>query len=164
MYAKLHGGRWTPRGEFGGLYLNATIAVAAANARHQHRRRAIGLFDLRSEARPHLIEIYVPKRDCVDVVTDEGIAAAGLPGGFPNKVPHSICHSVARQAYANAIEGVASRSAAEVTATSWVGEELTVFDRAASGIVERSTAKFTDWYPDAQPDHGVSPLIVSNRK
>ncbi len=39
-------------GEFGALYLNATVRVAAANARAQHSGRAIKLFDLLPEARP----------------------------------------------------------------------------------------------------------------
>ena len=42
-YSKQRGGRWNPVGELGALYLNATIQVAAANARAQHARRAIKL-------------------------------------------------------------------------------------------------------------------------
>jgi hypothetical protein len=57
------GGRWTPRGEFGALYLNATIRVAAAQARHQHEGRAT--FD-------------VPTVTVVDVVDADPIRALRL--------------------------------------------------------------------------------------
>ncbi|MBV8709252.1 MAG: RES domain-containing protein, partial [Acidobacteriaceae bacterium] len=51
-YSKRQGGRWNPPGEFGALYLNADVHVAAANARAQHAGRALKLFDLLPEARP----------------------------------------------------------------------------------------------------------------
>jgi hypothetical protein len=162
-YAKEHGGRWTPKGEFGALYLNASVAVAAANARHKHRGRAIGLFDLRPEARPRLIQVSVPSRDVVDVVTSDGVAAVKLPAEYPHDVPHHMCHPIARRAYSTGVDGIGCRSAAEATAQSWVGEELAVFDRAAKDITEMRMMKFADWYPDAQPNDGLSPLIASKQ-
>jgi len=47
--------RWNPPGEFGALYLNKTLEVAAANARRQHAGRVIGLFDLKPARRPWLL-------------------------------------------------------------------------------------------------------------
>jgi hypothetical protein len=154
-FATIHGGRWTPPGEFGGLYLCATIEVAAANARHQHRNRAIKLFDLRPQARPVLVMVNVPEDDFLDIVTDAGIAAVKLPRAFPFGITHERCWPVARRAHAARLPGIASRSAAECTPARWVGEELTLYDR---GLPVRKVGKikpFSHWYPDADPDRAA---------
>ena len=150
-FAKTFGGRWTPRGELGAVYLNATIEVSAANARLQHRRRAIGLFDLRPEKRPSLLDVRVPRHLVGDVVTSAGIAAAGLPSDYPIGVSHASCWAAARAAYADTrLAGIACRSAAECTATYCAGEELAWFDRAkpVARIQERTFAR---WYPGPYP-------------
>jgi RES domain-containing protein len=70
-YAKAAGRRWNPRGEFGALYLCATIAVAAANARFQFVGRAIKLFDLLPAAQPELVTVEVYPVRSHDVDDDE---------------------------------------------------------------------------------------------
>lgn len=151
-YAKRYGGRWTPKGQFGALYLNAGIDVAAANARWQHRDRAIQLFDLRPESRPALITLAFEPHEVVDVVTGAGLADIGFPSTYPIGVSHAKCHAIARTAYAGEIQGVACRSAAEATEASWIGEELTVFDRALPLAEIAPRRRFAEWYPDAKPD------------
>lgn len=71
-FSKVHGGRWNPPGDFGALYLGGSEEVAAANARRQHRGRAIGLFDLRPERRPVLVTVEVPEGTVLDAVTPGG--------------------------------------------------------------------------------------------
>lgn len=150
-FARLLGGRWTPPGEFGALYLNATISVAAANARHQHARRAIQLFDLRPEKRPSLLDVVVPTSRVTDVVSLEGIAGLGLPGSYPLGVGRAQCWPIARGAYADTtIAGIACRSNAECTPTHCVGEELAWFDRSPLPR-ERRRRDFAHWYPGPQP-------------
>jgi RES domain-containing protein len=149
-YPKTAGRRWNPPGEFGALYLCATIAVAAANARHQFMGRAIKLFDVLPAARPELVTVDVPNLDVVDVVTPRGVAAVGLPPGYPYGVPWPPCQAIARDAYADGVAGVAARSNAEATATSWVGEELAVFD-GVTGLAQVSRDAFALWYPDPIP-------------
>lgn len=150
-YSKLYGGRWNPQGEFGALYLNATIKVAAANARTQHAGRAIKLFDLLPEARPELVTFDVPMTDFLDACTPEGVRELGFPDHFPYGVPWAPCQAIAREAYANGVAGVAARSNAEVTATTFVGEELACFE----GVIvcsSKNRLRFEEWYPDPIPE------------
>lgn len=149
-YAKRAGRRWNPPGEFGALYLCATIAVAAANARYQFVGRAVKLFDLLPAARPELVTVDVPNLDVVDVVTVSGVAAVGLPPSYPYGVPWPPCQAIARDAYSDGVAGVAARSNAEATASSCVGEELAVFD-SFTGLVPASRVEFALWYPDPMP-------------
>jgi RES domain-containing protein len=153
-FAKAHGGRWNPPGEFGALYLNQTRSVAAANAREQHAGRAIGLFDLRPERRPDLAEFSVPDLTVVDAVSPDGIAGLALPAEYPIGVGWAPCQFIARAAYGASLAGIASRSAAEARVTGVVGEELAVFDTHA--LVPIGRLPFAQWYPDpAPPDPGA---------
>jgi RES domain-containing protein len=149
-YAKVAGRRWNPPGEFGALYLCATLAVASANARCQFVGRAIKLFDLLPESRPELATVDLPRRDVVDAVTADGVAGVGLPPNYPWDVPWAPCQVIARKAFADGISGIGARSNAEATATSWVGEELAVFDRFP-GFAQASREAFALWYPDPIP-------------
>ena len=150
VYSKRHGGRWNPAGEFGALYLNATVQVAAANARAQHAGRAIKLFDLLPEARPELITFDVPMTDALDACTPEGLTELGFANNFPYGVTWPPCQAVAREAYSAGIAGVASRSNAEVTATTFVGEELALFEHIIIGPPQ-NRRRFVEWYPDPIP-------------
>lgn len=150
-YSKRYGGRWTPPGEFGALYLCATIDVAAANARAQHRNRAIKLFDLRPQARPSLVMVNVPENRFLDVITDAGIAALRLPHAYPFGVAYERCWPIARRAYEEHIAGVACRSNAEATSTFWVGKELALFDYSLPVRRVGKIKPFAQWYPDAIP-------------
>lgn len=149
-HSKRHGGRWNPPGEFGALYLNATIQVAAANVRMRHAGRAIKLFDLLPEARPELVTFDIPKTSVLDACTSRGIARLGLAENFPYGVPWPPCQTIARTAHAAGIVGVAARSAAEATPTRFVGEELALFD-PVSPAPPPSRRRFANWYPDPIP-------------
>lgn len=148
-YAKMHGGRWNAAGAFGALYLNATKKVAAAQARHQHAGRAIGLFDLRPVRRPDLATFAVPRLRAVDAVSNDGLRRLRLPQTYPIGVEWAPCQRIARRAFAASLAGVAARSAAEARPTSGVGEELAVFDTLA--LVPTKRVPFASWYPDPAP-------------
>ena len=151
-FSKRFGARWNAPGAFGALYLNQTIDVAAANARKQHLGRAIGLFDLLPSRRPSLLEVAVPRSRLLDVVTDAGIAAAGLPASYPFGVSHARCRPVGKLAYeSHEFRGIAYRSAAECTATYWVGEELAWFDVSPPLQESAPRRAFKDWYPHPFP-------------
>jgi RES domain-containing protein len=150
MHSKLHGGRWNPPGEFGALYLNATIQVAAANARAQHSGRAIKLFDLLPEARPQVVTFNVPMTDFVDACTSEGIQELQFPENFPFGVSWRPCQAIAREAFANGVAGVAARSNAEASATTFAGEELACFDQRVA-CSAKNRLRFDEWYPDPIP-------------
>ena len=149
-YSKQYGGRWNPAGEFGALYLNATLVVAAANARAQHAGRAIKLFDLLPEARPELVTFDVPMINVLDVCTSDGLAALGFAENFPYGVAWAPCQAIAREAHSAGIAGVAARSHAEVTSTAFVGEELAVFEDTILSEL-RARRSFDEWYPDPIP-------------
>lgn len=149
-YSKQRGGRWNPAGEFGALYLNATVAVAAANARAQHAGRAIKLFDLSPDARPELVTFKVPAADVVDACTPDGVAALRFKKNFPYGVGWPACQAIARLAHADALAGIAARSNAEATETECAGEELALFEGVAVGAPRRRR-RFGEWYPDPIP-------------
>ncbi|MBV9085104.1 MAG: RES domain-containing protein [Acidobacteriaceae bacterium] len=149
-YSKEHGGRWNPPGEFGALYLNATVQVAAANARAQHAGRAIKLFDLWAKARPELVTFEIPVTAALDACTPEGLTELGFAHNFPYGVAWRPCQAIAREAHSAGMTGVASRSNAEVTATTCVGEELAVFEESIVGPPQ-SRRRFEEWYPDPIP-------------
>lgn len=85
-YSKKQRGRWNPPGEFGALYLNVDVHVAAAKARAQHAGRAIKLFDLVPEARPELVTFDVPWVEALDACTQKGVAVLGFTDDFTYKV------------------------------------------------------------------------------
>jgi RES domain-containing protein len=151
-YSKQRGGRWNPPHEFGALYLNATVAVAAANARAQHAGRAIKLFDLLPKTRPELVTFLVPEVTVLDACTAEGVAALGLAANFPYEVDWPPCQAIARTAHAAGLNGVAARSHAEAREDTFVGEELALFEGSAETLDQPQTrSSFVQWYPDPIP-------------
>lgn len=149
-YSRAFGGRWNPAGEFGALSLNATLSVAAANARARHAGRALKLFDLLPAARPHAVAFDVPPTRVVDVVSAAEIAAVGLPPSYPFGVGWPPCQAIARATRAAGAVGVACRSAAEATATWTAGEELALFEGGTPAVAAERLA-FAQWYPDPIP-------------
>lgn len=150
--SRLHGGRWNPPGSFGILYLARDGAVAAAIARAQHAGRAVGLFDLQPDRRPHLLEVGVPHSDNLDVVTPEGVRALRLPARYPFGGGRDRCQPIGVRAYgARTFLGIACRSAAECQPGYWVGEELAWFDRSLPVAEGGPRRDFRSWYPDPIP-------------
>lgn len=156
-WSKRKGGRWNPQGEFGALYLNATIDAAAANARRSIRLEfgnAITFTDLRENQRPQIQSYAVQEHDFVDAVTSAGIAALGLPNTYPAKCGHHRCRQIGQEAYAADETGIACKSAAAPTQ-----EELAIFDSHAdiAAPVPRSRKSFSKWYPGFSPPKASKP-------
>jgi RES domain-containing protein len=147
------GGRWNAPGSYGVLYLNATIMVAAANARHNYEGEIATLFDLRPNERPDIQLVNVHHAAFVDAVTPAGIRALRLPKGFPFGVPWPPCQRIGARAYAARESGIATRSNADATATSFVGEELAIFDTAIRLVSRQERLSFDQWYPVEVPTH-----------
>ena len=65
-----------------------------------------------------LVGCHLPDgQDVLDVHTDDGVAAAGLPATYPTggdgtRVPHDVCQPIGEQAYNGGADGVDCRSAA----------------------------------------------------
>ncbi|MDQ2681551.1 MAG: RES domain-containing protein, partial [Candidatus Eremiobacteraeota bacterium] len=99
-YSKRVGGRWNPPGEFGALYLNATTAVAAANARVLYAGSFYQPEDLTGAAELCLQEFSISKTAVLDCFTPNGVAKCGFPSSFPFESPHAPCQTIAREQYA----------------------------------------------------------------
>ncbi len=136
--------------EFGALYLNKTVRLAAAQARHQHAGRAITLFDLQPHRLPVLATFDVPTIDVVDASSAEGLAALELQADYPVGVGWKTCQLIARRAYRESFAGVAARSAAEARVADVVGEELARFD-SQPPLEPLELRPFENWYPDPYP-------------
>ncbi len=150
-FSELRGGRWNAPGFFAVVYLGADLAVARANVRRKLAGLPYGPEDLEPEEGPVLVTTGVPIDDYVDVVTDEGCRAAGLPESYPQDegriVDWKKCQPIGQEAWEQGRPGIACRSAAPGIGRA--GEELAWFQRARS--LEAGEIKaFEDWFWPAE--------------
>jgi RES domain-containing protein len=147
-FSRTRGGRWNAPGTFGVLYLNETVEVAVARVHAMFRSGEATVFDLRPERRPELLELDLPARNVADAVSDEGLRALDLPANYPFAVDHDRCQPIGARVYADvAMDGVVYRSAAGCEGPGqWQGEELALFDRAASDARPVRRRPFDAWY------------------
>jgi RES domain len=148
-YARERGGRWNAPGSYGTLYLNQTVELARAQARHKLAGQPYGIEDLDESEQHDLVDVEVPEGDHLDCVTDAGLEAVGLPAGYPlhrdgRPVGHAECHPIGAAARHAGRPGVACRSAAPGAPTG--AEELAVFDTAAPAVVMTGRRAFADWF------------------
>ena len=143
-FARDRGGRWNEPGSYGALYLNRSVELARAQARHKLAGQPYGIEDLDESEQHDLVEVDVPRGDHLDCVTDAGLQAVGLPVTYPRAVGHAECRPVGAAARAAGRPGVACRSAAPGAPAR--DEELAVFDTAAAGVVMTGRRAFADWY------------------
>jgi RES domain-containing protein len=145
-YTRITGGRWNAPGEHAVLYLNRTVRMAALQAHDNFRGEAHSLFDLRPERRPDLQAFAAPRAEYVDVVTDDGIAALGLPPTYPDGVGWEPCQAIAREAFAGGERGIACRTACEGGGDP-EHEELALFEREGPPAVPGARRAFAEWFP-----------------
>lgn len=146
-YSVRQGGRWNAPGTFGVVYLNRTIEVARANVRRLFAGQPYGPEDLDPREAPVLVDTTVPKADFVDVLSDAGCRAAGLPATYPledgEPIPHRRCQPIGQRAWDEGWPGIACRSAA--AGCDRDDEELAWFEREES-LVAATTRAFDDWF------------------
>jgi hypothetical protein len=124
--------RWnTP--EFPALYCCCALAVARAVTRDILRYAGVEIEDLQPGFRPRLVEVEW-SGEVVDVVSPEGIEAAGFPDSYPEGVSKRRTREAAAAWHGQAAEGVVCRSASlhRLGASDWSGGcsrigELAVF-------------------------------------
>jgi RES domain-containing protein len=148
-FSKAAGGRWNAPGSYGMLYLNASVAVARAQAQHKLAGLPYGIEDLDESEQHDLVEVAVADGDFLDCVTEAGLEAVGLPASYPRHpdgrpVTHPECRPVGAAARADLRPGVACRSAA--TGAPADEEALAVFDTHAGGVVTTGRVPFADWW------------------
>jgi len=142
------GGRWNPPGEFGVLYLNASIGVARANVDRLFAGLPYGPEDLDPVNAPILISLDVVVDDYVDAVSDQGLSALGLPATYPvdasgSVVPHSECQPIGKSAFDDGELGIACRLAAPGAS----GEEVAWFAQLGRPMPRKvRTSLFDEWY------------------
>jgi hypothetical protein len=132
------------------LYLCATHDVARANVLRRFAGLPYGVLDIRPDRRPVLIDTDVPDRRVVDVITDAGCRAAGLPATYPfdgrgRVVIWQRTQPVGEDAWGQDESGIAARSAA--LSRSERGEELAWFVRTGEDRLRVSgRRRFDDWF------------------
>lgn len=116
-FAQRLGGRWNPPDSWPTLYLNRTAEAARAQITRLLRGTPFGGEDLADDAFD-LVSVLLSPADVVDCMTDEGLAAAGLPSSYPadeigRVVGHGTCQEVGRLAHEAGFGGVEARSAVD---------------------------------------------------
>lgn len=147
-YAAAAGGRWNPEGSFPVVYLSRDVETARANVRRRFSGQPFAIDDVEPARRPELVATDVPRTSHVDVVSDRGCSAAGLPVSYPHDgrgslIPHEDCQPIGQAAWDQDESGIACRSAA---LAAWPpGEELASFQRHERlKVVDR--VPFDRWY------------------
>jgi hypothetical protein len=149
-FAAARGGRWNPPDSFPVVYLCTTRDVARANVLRRFAGLPYGLIDVLPERRPVLIETDVPDRRAVDVTTDAGCRAAGLPFTYPvdgrgRVVGWERTQPIGTAAWEQGEPSIAARSAA-VTKNER-GEELAWLVRTAEERLRVAVRRrFDDWF------------------
>ena len=153
-YSMRFGGRWNGPGTFPVVYLNANRETAKANARRLLTKGFNSVFvsaeDLDPSELPTLIATIVLDEQYIDIVSDGGCAAAGLPTTYPldangQEIAHSSCQPIGAAAWAEGDLGIACRSAAPGATSD--GEELAYFDRPGRKLeAVGEPIPFDDWY------------------
>lgn len=149
-YAADRGGRWNPAGSFPVVYLCSTVPVARAIVLRRFDGLPYSVLDLLPDRRPVLVETDVREHRAVDVVTDAGCRAAGLPETYPREpggadVGWSRTQPVGRAAWEQGEASIACRSAA--TSSADEGEELAWFEHGGPDRLRVARRRaFDDWF------------------
>lgn len=142
------GGRWNSPGSFPVVYFNKTIKLARLYVAQKLRDQPYGPEDIDPETGDALATVDLPAQEYVDVVTDEGCLAAGLPTTYPmddsrRAIPQKTCWSIGDDAWRRDERGIACRSA--TVGASRDDEELAWFQRGGALTPDRVLG-FTDWF------------------
>ena len=146
-YSRQRGGRWNPPGSFAVFYLNREVRTARALVRYRFRELPYGPELLRPEQAPVLVATEVASDEYVDVVTEAGCTAVGLPATYPldgagRTVSWAECQPIGKRAWDARERGIACRSAAPEGT-----EELAHFARPEAARLEgRGRWQFDEWF------------------
>ena len=147
------GGRWNAPGTFPVLYLNETLGAARANVSMrlaEQRRLGITIDMLDPLGLPVLVEVLVSSGTAVDLTSDDGLAAVGLPLSYPldaagERVGHARCRLIGATAHEAQHQGIRARCAAPGAAR--VDLELAWFrDNGGFAELTGNQRPFRDWF------------------
>jgi RES domain. len=145
-------GRWNIAA-FPALYACCSESAARAVTQDRLNVAAVDLEDLQPDARPQLFELAW-SGEVVDVISAEGIQAAGFSAPYPAGTDHSDTQSRAARWHKGRREGVVCRSASlwRLGFADWSGDharwsELAVFIEVTSSPVSlRRQRHDLDWF------------------
>jgi RES domain-containing protein len=149
-YAAERGARWNPPASFPVVYLCSTEQIARANVLRRFDGLPYSVLDLLPDRRPALVETDVRTHRAVDVVTDAGCRAAGLPETYPldadgSEVGWARCQPIGRTAWDRGEPAIACRSAAARPGDE--GEELAWFVHGREDRLRvRRRRTFDEWF------------------
>lgn len=149
-HAASAGGRWNPPGSFPVVYLNRDVRVARANVARKFHGRPYGPESLRADEAPILVHATITEDDYVDVVTDAGCLAVGLPVTYPRDgrgrvIGWARCQPVGQEAWDAGEQGMACRSAARGAPVG--GEELAWLARSDRlPLRQERRQRFDEWF------------------
>lgn len=142
------GGRWNSPGSFPAMYLNATQELARKFVTHRFRGQPFGPELIDPQAGPVLVHTDISPEAFVDIVTDSGCEAAGLPMSYPrdgggSMLPHEVCWPTGQAAWDADEPGIACRSATDGATLS--EEDLAWFQRER--VLEAAEIEaFEQWF------------------
>jgi hypothetical protein len=146
-FAAERGGRWNPPDSFPVVYLCADRDVARAVVAVRFGGLPYGILDLLPDRLPVLVESDVAEHRALDVVTDAGCQAVGLPRTYPRDsrrrtIPWRRTQPIGENAWSAGERSIACRSAALP-----VGEELAWFVRTrADRLRVAARQPFDSWF------------------
>jgi RES domain-containing protein len=114
-FAQRTGGRWNPPDSWPTLYLCYDLDSARAQITRLVESSPVTPDDLADDAYD-LLAVALPAAIVVDIVTEAGVAGAGLPPTYPcdaagQLIPHATCQRIAKGAHASGADGIEARSA-----------------------------------------------------
>jgi hypothetical protein len=97
------------------VYLSRDLVVARANVARKYAGRPYGPQFFNPDSAPVLIETSVVDEDYVDILTDDGCRAVGLPASYPRDtngtpVAHDRCQPIGALAWAAGNAGARPRA------------------------------------------------------
>jgi hypothetical protein len=150
-WAAATGGRWNPPDSFPVVYLFSHVDVARSFTIAKHHGLPYSVTDLLPARQPDLVYARVAEASFVDVITDAGCSAAGLPKTYPRdharrQVGWNRCRPAGEAARNQGESGIACRSATARRGDT--GEELAWFQRRRR-LRSHTVQSFLDWFPPA---------------
>jgi hypothetical protein len=156
-FARQSGGRWNPPESWDALYLSRDLATARSQLDLMVEGSFVTVNDLRTEVY-QLVGVGLPNDQvAVDVVSADGVAAAGFASTYPldgagNIFRHEDCWPVAREGFDADLDGVECRSA---KTTNGSGSEFCWWPRGRT--VTSVTGRVT-------LEHWISSLVIDAAK
>jgi hypothetical protein len=128
-WAGTQGGRWNPPNSFPTLYLNADVQTAQLQIERLCEGVPFSPEDLSDDAYTLVLLRLPPSQRAADAVSEQGLAALGLPSSYPlgidgKVIERAVCQPIGKAVHEWRLNGVWCRSAAS---TDGRGRELAWF-------------------------------------